>query len=159
MKKVTPEDLVKFPLVVRTRNDDASRSEKILRRLNKAGVKPNIAMRYESFDAVKAAIKSGGGVGILHHDLIQEEIRRKEFSILKIAGLDLQVKSYILYAKKKPLSAFGSGISHFITSIGSVAAFRSTSCRIPHTARLVARLRFVLIGRFEAWLVRPEPRF
>ena len=105
LRKVTPEDLVKFPLVVRTRNDDASRSEKILGRLNKAGVKPNIAMRYESLDAVKASVKSGAGVGILHHDLIQEEVRRKEFSILKITGLDLQVKSYILYAKKKPLSA------------------------------------------------------
>ena len=104
IKKITVHDLAQLPLVVRTRNDGESRTEKILKRLDGIAVKAKIAMRYESFDAVKAAVKNGSGVGILHQDLIVEEVRRKEFAIVKVTGIDLTVKNYILYVKNKPLS-------------------------------------------------------
>jgi len=38
------------------------------------------------------------------YDSIREEVRRNEFVVVKLAGIDLKSRSYIHYSKKKPLS-------------------------------------------------------
>jgi DNA-binding transcriptional LysR family regulator len=53
---------------------------------------------------VKETVARGAGVGILYHDAIKQEIDRGEFKPVKIPGLDLQRRSYIVYSKEKPLS-------------------------------------------------------
>jgi hypothetical protein len=37
-------------------------------------------------------------------DSIREEVRRNEFVVVKLAGIELKSRSYIVYSKKKPLS-------------------------------------------------------
>jgi hypothetical protein len=44
------------------------------------------------------------GVGILVDNAVMDELSRKEFRTLRILGMDLNARSYILYAKKKPIS-------------------------------------------------------
>jgi len=61
-------------------------------------------VRCESSDSVKAAVKSGAGVGILYRDTVEEEVRKGEFKLLKITGINLTRRSYIAYLKEKPLS-------------------------------------------------------
>jgi DNA-binding transcriptional LysR family regulator len=61
-------------------------------------------MRCESPEALKTAVRSGAGVGILFYDSIREEVRRTEFVVVKLAGIELKSRSYIVYSKKKPLS-------------------------------------------------------
>jgi DNA-binding transcriptional LysR family regulator len=73
-------------------------------------------MRCESPEALKTAVRSGPGVGILFYDSIREEVRRNEFGVVKLAGIDLTSRSYILYAKHKPLSAPAQA---FLTLLGA----------------------------------------
>jgi DNA-binding transcriptional LysR family regulator len=105
LKEIKIGELHKFPLVVRTGMENESRTEKLLRELRKIGHKPKISMRCESPEALKTAVRSGAGIGILFYDSIREEVRRNEFAVVKLAGIDLASHSYILYAKNKPLSA------------------------------------------------------
>jgi DNA-binding transcriptional LysR family regulator len=60
-------------------------------------------MRCESPEALKTAVRNGAGVGILFYDSIREEVRRNEFVVVKLAGIELKSRSYIVYSKKKPL--------------------------------------------------------
>ncbi len=62
-------------------------------------------MRCDSPEAIKTAVRNGAGVGILYYDAIREEIRRNEFVVVKLAGIDLKSTTYILYHETKPLSA------------------------------------------------------
>ena len=46
------------------------------------------------------------GIGILFHNLIEEEIKKKEIKVLRFAGLPRVLgNSYIVYKKTKPLTA------------------------------------------------------
>jgi DNA-binding transcriptional LysR family regulator len=104
MKKITPGELSRVPLVVRLRKDGESRTQDVLAKLRAIGCTPKVSMCCESFDAVKATVKNGAGIGILHRDLLREEVRRKELSILSTKGFELGYTSYILYSKETPLS-------------------------------------------------------
>src|SRR5688572_30917338 len=37
-------------------------------------------------------------------DTVQDELSREEFRTIRIAGIDLSARSYLLYGKEKPLS-------------------------------------------------------
>lgn len=101
---ISVSELAKMPLVIRVGKGSTGRTELLLKKLRRNCSKPNIAFRCGSPEAVKTAVRHGAGVGILVDDAVQDEFSRKEFKTLKIAGVDLSVKSYILYAKENPLS-------------------------------------------------------
>ena len=61
-------------------------------------------MRCESPDAVKMAVKKKMGVGILFKNVVEADVRRGDFKIIKIPGLNLIGESYIIYPKDRPLS-------------------------------------------------------
>ncbi len=45
------------------------------------------------------------GLGILFHDVIEDDVRRKDFKVLRFAGMPRVVgNSYIVYDKAKPLN-------------------------------------------------------
>jgi DNA-binding transcriptional LysR family regulator len=73
-------------------------------RVCESGHRPKIGMRCESPEALKTAVRNGAGVGILFYDSIREEAGRNEFVVVKLAGIELKSRSYIVYSKKKPLS-------------------------------------------------------
>jgi DNA-binding transcriptional LysR family regulator len=104
LKEIKIAQLPKIPFVVRTSKENESRTEKLLRDLCRIGHRPKIAMRCESPEALKTAVRNGAGVGILFYDSIREEVRRNEFVVVKLAGIELKSRSYIVYCKKKPLS-------------------------------------------------------
>jgi DNA-binding transcriptional LysR family regulator len=66
--------------------------------------KLRVSMRYDSPESVKAAVRSSAGVGILHHDIIKDDLRRGVFKSVNLRGLDLYGLSYIVYAKDRTLS-------------------------------------------------------
>ncbi|MGH7794137.1 MAG: LysR substrate-binding domain-containing protein [Candidatus Binatia bacterium] len=104
-KEIKLGELAKIPLVVKTGKAGESRIEKLLGDLYRIGYKPQISMRCDSPEAIKTAVRNGAGVGILYYDAIREEIRRNEFVVVKLAGIDLKSTTYILYHETKPLSA------------------------------------------------------
>ena len=101
-QKISFEGLADTPLIVR---DGRGTTHKILTLLQSRGLKLDIALRCASPDAVKAAVRKKMGVGILFHNMIEDDIRRKELKVLRFAGLPRVIGScYIVYDKTKPLN-------------------------------------------------------
>ena len=116
-------DLAETPLVVRDGRGKGT-SYKMLKQLKARGLKKlNVALRCGTPNAVKAAVKNKMGIGILFSDMLQEELARKEFKVLKFSGVpELLGHSYILFNKKKPLSP---AANHFLTLLRS----RKSECQ------------------------------
>jgi DNA-binding transcriptional LysR family regulator len=96
------EDLAALPLVIR---NGKGTTHKALDLLRARGLKLNVALRCATPDAVKAAVRSKVGIGILFQNMIEEEVRRREFKPLRITALPaLTGDTYIVYSKRKPLT-------------------------------------------------------
>jgi DNA-binding transcriptional LysR family regulator len=93
------------PLVVRAERGLHGTILKILREYEREGFKMNVAMRCESPDAVKAAVRKKAGVGFLYKDLLKTDSRTRDFKILKAKGLKLDARSFVIYHKERALSA------------------------------------------------------
>jgi DNA-binding transcriptional LysR family regulator len=102
--EISLRELAGMPLVIRSGKEAGSRTALLLKKMRASGFKPNIAFGCGSPDAVKTAVRNGSGVGILVHDTVLDQVSRGEFAILKIKGMDLTSKTYILWPKKKTLS-------------------------------------------------------
>jgi DNA-binding transcriptional LysR family regulator len=97
----------------------------MLKAIKSRGLTLNIALRCASPDAVKAAVRKRMGIGILFHNLIEEEIKKKEIKVLRFAGLPRVVgNSYIVYKKAKPLTA---PASEFLALLRAMKARQKTS--------------------------------
>jgi DNA-binding transcriptional LysR family regulator len=103
-KKIDPRELTALPLIIRGGRNSRNWTDELLRGLITTGLKPNVRMRLESPDLVKAAVRNGAGAGILYRDVIDVEVQRGMFKVLEVTGVDLTCSSYIVYSKEKPLS-------------------------------------------------------
>jgi DNA-binding transcriptional LysR family regulator len=114
-KNLDLQDLAGVPLIIR---EGKSTTHKMLQQLKCRGVKVNVALRCVSPDAVKAAVRSKMGIGILFYSVIADDIKRKDLKTLKFSGLPvLTGNSYIVYSKGKPLSC---AASDFLTLVRSM---------------------------------------
>lgn len=81
-------------------------TERFVEKLKAQGIALNVSLRCVSPDAVKAAVRREMGIGILFHNLVEDELKRKEFKVLKFRSLVTPVaNTFIVYNKKQPLSA------------------------------------------------------
>jgi len=104
-RRLSLADLMRNPLIIRGGSAGKTRIEEALRQLEISGFKPDIAMRCESPQAVKAAVKKKMGLGIIYRELVEPDARNGQFKILRLPPLNLDTTSYIIYKKDKPLSA------------------------------------------------------
>ncbi len=103
---VTLGELARRRLVIRALRDGRlSATEMMLKKMKDRGLEVNIAMRCESPEAVKAAVRRNMGMGILFKGLIEDEIRMGKFKIIKVEGFKSKGQSYIAYHKERPLSS------------------------------------------------------
>ena len=72
--------------------------------MRKNGLAPKLAMSCDTPAAVKEAVRRKMGVGILYRDVVEGNIKRGEFKILKMPGESFHGKSYVIYHKNRPLS-------------------------------------------------------
>jgi DNA-binding transcriptional LysR family regulator len=113
-KKLDLDDLSHTPLIVR---EGRGASAKMLKQLERQGLMLNLALRCKPPDALKAAVRTKMGVGVLFYNQIEEDVKRKHFKILKFSGLPKLVgNSYIVHSKSKPLS---SAADEFLTLLRS----------------------------------------
>jgi DNA-binding transcriptional LysR family regulator len=112
--RMSLEELGRTPLVI-FRQGLAGAALKFLRHMESARVRPNIAMRLEAVEAVKTAVRSGTGVGMLYRDNLLEEIERGEIQLIEVAGLDMTIDSTIVYPRGK-LSAGGEEFLRLLRS-------------------------------------------
>ena len=100
-KNLDLDDLAHTTLIVREGREDAT--NKMLIEIKSRGLRPN-TLRCASPDAVKAAVRRKMGVGILFHNIIEEDVKRKDLKALTFSALpNLVDNSYIVYSKNKPL--------------------------------------------------------
>ena len=125
--KIAWADISATPLVVMVRQGQ-SRIEELFTRSEKEDLNLNIALRCESAESVKEAVRSGAGVGILYYDVVKREIDRGEFKVVKLAGIDLTGRSYIVYLKEKPLSSIAREFLALLR--GAVRRQYSASCQL-----------------------------
>ncbi len=101
-KRLEFTQLSNIPLIIR---DGTGSTHRMLKQVESRGQKISVALRCISPDAVKAAVRRKMGVGILFSDMIKEEVKRKDFTILRFPkSITAAGNSYIAYSKKKPLS-------------------------------------------------------
>ena len=78
---------------------------KLMKRIQETGRKPIVSMECNSADAVKSAVLSGAGVGVLMEAHLHAEIRRGELQVIRIKQLEtLDNQSFIIYPRKQDLS-------------------------------------------------------
>lgn len=103
-KEIKPEELALFPLIIGRTRKGRSRSHELLGSMAARGLKLNVLMRCEWPDAVKAVVREGEAIGMLYEDVVEEAVSNGLFKIIKVAGLNLTVLSYIVYSRERPLS-------------------------------------------------------
>jgi DNA-binding transcriptional LysR family regulator len=99
--RLTLAEVTGLPLIVR--GDPGGRSTSQTR-LEQQGWNLKIAMRCESADALRAAVRDNNGIGILYHDCIKNGLKRGEFATLNVSGFKLEARSHILRHKRRQLS-------------------------------------------------------
>lgn len=104
-EELTLMDLTQIPLVIKKGKPYESRTRRFLNRLEKKGLHPNVVMECESVEAVKAAVRTGVGIGILSGDLVEPDIHRGDLKPVTIRELKMEISSFIIYEKERPLSA------------------------------------------------------
>ena len=97
-------DLADVPLIIRGAGESSSSIYLLLNNLKKQGHKLDIAMRCESPEAIKMAVKQNLGVGFLYHDAVKESVDKGSFKIIQIRGLNMEGQTYIVYHNQRPLS-------------------------------------------------------
>jgi DNA-binding transcriptional LysR family regulator len=98
-KKLTLKELSECPLVLRR----GGRLEKVLMNL---GYKMNIALRCEVSGAVKAAVRTGMGVGILYRNAVASGVTKGTLRLINVPELkQMGIKSFLIYDKRKPLTS------------------------------------------------------
>jgi DNA-binding transcriptional LysR family regulator len=97
-------DLAQIPLVM-YKQGRAGAALKFLAQMQRAGVRPNVVMRAESVEAVKNAVREGSGIGMLYRDNVRSEIENGEVKVIRVAGVDTRVASFIIYPRRGRFSA------------------------------------------------------
>lgn len=103
-KKLGLQDLNGETLIIRGGSGIAGTTEKALKRHQLRGLGIKIGLRCEDPMAVKAAVRQGMGVGMGFEDTIKPEVAAGELKILKVRGLELDGRSFIIYSKQRALS-------------------------------------------------------
>jgi DNA-binding transcriptional LysR family regulator len=103
-QRLSPAELARIPLVA-FRRGRIGGVAKILNQIEERGFHPSIVMHCETAEAVKAAVRTGIGVGILYRDLVEPDRRRGDLKIIHVPGFEMHVDSFIIYPTGKPLSA------------------------------------------------------
>jgi DNA-binding transcriptional LysR family regulator len=104
-KEMTVAEMAQAPLIFRKGKSSRTMVWEVLKQVEKQGFKLNIVMHCESTEAVKTAVSTGMGLGILYQDHVQSEIRKGELKEIRVPELNMQLDSYVIYVKEKPLSS------------------------------------------------------
>ena len=96
---LTLKELAEYPLVIK----NPSRFESVL---TSQGYKMNFAVRCETSQAVKTAVRAGLGIGILFQDAVAIQLAKGSLKLVNVPDLrKMGIKSVIAYDGRKPLSS------------------------------------------------------
>ena len=105
-RELSLSDLENTPIIVRSNGTVESTTQNLLRTLKQSVHKLNIAMCCESPEAIKNAVSQKLGIGFLYYDAVKAAVERGSFKILRISGLEIEGRTYIVYHKERRLSSY-----------------------------------------------------
>ena len=79
-----------------------------------ANVPLNIRMYYDNPGALRAAVQSGLGIGVLYDDMVTHELQSGSMKEMPIEGTELRGHTYIAYLKEKELSSVAREFVEFV---------------------------------------------
>lgn len=115
-KRLVLKDLDGAPFV----SKQGDRTDQILGLFQKLRLNLNTVMNCQSSEAVKAAVKRGGGFGFLLHDIIEADLQRDEIRILEVPEIILEITKCIVYRKDRPLGSHAQEFLNFLRQQSTV---------------------------------------
>jgi LysR family transcriptional activator of glutamate synthase operon len=103
-RKVNLSELLREPLIIRGASGVETTRKKMLRQMEERGYRPKVAAFYDSADAVKVAVRKNTGVGLLYKETIKHDVEKGDFKILNVDDLKLDVHTFVVFHKNRPLS-------------------------------------------------------
>lgn len=93
-----------IPLILRHPRNASDATAQITRTFESRGLKARVVMRCGSPQAIKEAVRTKAGVGVLFKSTVDAELKRGDFKIVRIPGLTVEGQSFIIYRSDTPLS-------------------------------------------------------
>ena len=103
-KSVALADVLAEPLIIRGGKGIFGRTEHALKRLRDQGLDLKIGMRCGGPSAITAAVRQKMGVGLAFENSVRAEIESGEFKALKVRGLEIETRTFVIYPKNRSLS-------------------------------------------------------
>lgn len=101
----TLEEVARAPLVLERRGTrEVTQTDEMLRPLGEGALKLTIALECDSPQAIKSAVRAGVGLGVLPRDMVEAEMKAGELKIIRIPEVKMELESFIVYAKERPLT-------------------------------------------------------
>jgi DNA-binding transcriptional LysR family regulator len=123
-QSVTLRELIGIPMVLR--EPGSGTRKEMEKNLEGKGISLDdlkVAGYFSSTDAVKQAVKAGMGISILSRFSVQEEIRHRTLKEVKVAGLEMKRKFYVLTHRKRSLPLlYTVFLEHLKTSLAATAS-------------------------------------
>jgi len=117
-------DFIGLPMVLR--EEGSGTRKEMEKNLEGKGISLDgltVAGYFSSTDAVKQAVKAGLGISILSRFSVQEELKHRTLKEVKVSGLEMKRKFYVLTHRKRSLPLLYSVIlEHLKTSSATTAA-------------------------------------
>jgi DNA-binding transcriptional LysR family regulator len=114
-KSISLKALTREPLILREEGSGSRRAlEKSLERADTPLADLNVTLELGSNAAIKDAVKQGLGVAFLSRLAARRELDSGELRAVAVRGLDLTRSFYIVYHRRRPLSAAASIFLQFL---------------------------------------------
>jgi DNA-binding transcriptional LysR family regulator len=116
-KRITLKTLTGEPLIVREQGSGSRCALEIgLERSGRSLAGLNVTMELGSNSAIKDAVKRGMGVAFLSRLAVQPELDAGELHVVAVGGLSLDRRFFVVYERRRPLSAAASAFLEFLAS-------------------------------------------
>ena len=116
-KRIPAKALAGESLIIRERGSGSRAAlEKSLERAGLSLAALNITLELGSNSAIKDTVKGGLGIAFLSRLAIQREIDADELRAVTVSGLSLTRHFYLVYHRRRPLSAAASVFMNFLGS-------------------------------------------
>nr|WP_256260889.1 LysR substrate-binding domain-containing protein [Shewanella sp. NIFS-20-20] len=108
---VSAQHLMDVPWVLR--ESGSGTREVFVNTMLEQGVQPQLAFSFNTADAIKQAVKQGGGLGVLSGLIVNEEIAKGWLAPVVIDNVNLDRSFYRIHHKSRTLSALASHFDQF----------------------------------------------
>lgn len=110
-KKVSAKQISTMPWVMR--EEGSGTREYFMNAAHQLDIQPIEKFRFSSSDAVKQAVRQGGGLGVLSALTLKKELSRQDFGVIRVEALQLERQFYRIKHKDCHFTPLAQGFMQF----------------------------------------------